>query len=448
MSKPINAEDRAQRAAELLVQLVRLLRVSTVHELENAAVEQVLAEVHRVILENFEVFDVLAIQVSGDHLYMNGDFIKLRGAAFEAAGQARRIYKRLGINEIAIKRNVTIAGLRTFLRHFQRAMGSPNPTSFAELKLDCGVQVRSLDDHHRIGIDQRVVLARAYAQLVVILQESVQLLGRNKPLPLARIRRAAQSVAQAAETNRALLAGLTRFDNSGADPALHAAAVGALSMLMGMELKLPRKPLMALTLSAIFHHIAAPAVAPAEAGLPSTESRHLEALATALALARSTPSAEVVERASIAFEAAQPAAGDRQGVIPSTAARCISVACAFDRLMFPGGGIKGVRPDHALRILTERSTQRFDRRVVRLFTSIVGLYPVGSLVRLSGGQVAVVLTAPSDPNLASRPTVRVIEEKGASVSYLVELEREPNLAIVESVDAQERRVNVAHFLLA
>lgn len=451
MKRVESDQAREARASDFLVQFIRLLRVAGVHELENSAVEQVTKEVVRVIEDDFTVFNSLAIQVAGDQVYFNGDFVKLKGAAFEAAGQARRIYQRLAINEINITSALDAAQLKDFLRQFQRSMQSATPTGFAQLKFP-HIQVRALDEHHRIGIDQRVALARAYAQLVVILQESVLLLDRKKPLPLQRIRRATQGLAQAAEGNRSLLAGLTRYENHDGDPAFHAAAVGALAMLMGLELKIGRKALMALSLSAVFHHIAEPRGIASAALVPeggdSEELRQNEALSTALALARSTPSVEVVERASIAFEAAQPAAGDRKGIIPSMAARCVSVACAFDRLILPGPGALGVRPDQAMRLLVEHSGTRFDKKAVRLLASIVGVYPVGSLVRLSGGQIAVVVSAPRDPNLASRPTVRVVEEKGADASYLIELEREPNLAIVEALDARQERLNVTHFLLA
>jgi cyclic di-GMP phosphodiesterase len=52
---------------------------------------------------------------------------------------------------------------------------------------------------------------------------------------------------------------------------------------------------------------------------------------------------------------------------------------------------------------------QFDQHLVRRFTQLIGIYPVGNLVRLNTGQVAVVLKvyAP-DPH---RPQVRVLFDR-------------------------------------
>jgi putative nucleotidyltransferase with HDIG domain len=62
--------------------------------------------------------------------------------------------------------------------------------------------------------------------------------------------------------------------------------------------------------------------------------------------------------------------------------------------------------DRVLEVLKHKDGQQFDQHLVRRFAQLVGIYPVGNLVRLNTGEVAVVLKvyAP-DPH---RPQVRVV----------------------------------------
>jgi HD-GYP domain-containing protein (c-di-GMP phosphodiesterase class II) len=62
--------------------------------------------------------------------------------------------------------------------------------------------------------------------------------------------------------------------------------------------------------------------------------------------------------------------------------------------------------DRILAVLQRNDGRQFDQHLVRRFTQLVGIYPVGNLVRLDTGEIAVVLrTYAPDPY---RPRVRVI----------------------------------------
>jgi hypothetical protein len=57
-------------------------------------------------------------------------------------------------------------------------------------------------------------------------------------------------------------------------------------------------------------------------------------------------------------------------------------------------------------VLHRNDGRQFDQRLVRRFVQILGVYPVGNLVRLDTGETAVVVRVnPADPH---RPHVRVL----------------------------------------
>ena len=66
---------------------------------------------------------------------------------------------------------------------------------------------------------------------------------------------------------------------------------------------------------------------------------------------------------------------------------------------------KGMAPSQALRKLLEWSQQHFDPTLVQSFIRCVGIYPVGTLVRLTSGRLGVVIKTSQDGLL--QPVVRV-----------------------------------------
>ena len=70
---------------------------------------------------------------------------------------------------------------------------------------------------------------------------------------------------------------------------------------------------------------------------------------------------------------------------------------------------KSFPSDRVLAVLQNNDGIHFDKHLVRRFSQLLGIYPPGNLVRLSSGELAVVLKVHApDPY---RPRVRVIVDK-------------------------------------
>jgi putative nucleotidyltransferase with HDIG domain len=92
--------------------------------------------------------------------------------------------------------------------------------------------------------------------------------------------------------------------------------------------------------------------------------------------------------------------------------------------------------DRILAVLQRNHGQQFDQHLVRRFAQLVGIYPVGNIVRLNSGELAVVLqTHAPDPY---RPRVRVmVTADGARMARHVDVnlwDDEAERAIVAPVD--------------
>ena len=60
-------------------------------------------------------------------------------------------------------------------------------------------------------------------------------------------------------------------------------------------------------------------------------------------------------------------------------------------------------PFEALKYLNQNKGTLFDNQLVTLFIKMIGVFPVGSIVELSNGEIGIVITSNRDDNL--RPKV-------------------------------------------
>jgi len=83
-----------------------------------------------------------------------------------------------------------------------------------------------------------------------------------------------------------------------------------------------------------------------------------------------------------------------------------SIVDVYDALTSDRIYHKGMEPTAALKKLFEWSKFHFNAELVQHFICLIGIYPVGSLVRLESGLLGIVVN-PGNENLL-RPTVRTV----------------------------------------
>ncbi|MFO7694743.1 MAG: HD-GYP domain-containing protein [Vicinamibacterales bacterium] len=88
------------------------------------------------------------------------------------------------------------------------------------------------------------------------------------------------------------------------------------------------------------------------------------------------------------------------------ATQLCGIADVFDAMRSQRNYQRAFPTDRILAVLQQNDGSRFDRRLVRRFSQLLGIYPTGNLVRLADGALAVVLRVHApDP---ARPLVRVV----------------------------------------
>jgi HD-GYP domain-containing protein (c-di-GMP phosphodiesterase class II) len=141
-----------------------------------------------------------------------------------------------------------------------------------------------------------------------------------------------------------------------------------------------------------------------------------------------------------------PLSGHRS---PSLPARLVAVADSFDALTSKRSYRKPEERRQALSLLQAGAGRSYDPRVVRTFVRLLGVFPVGSLVQLSGGDIAVVIR--NHEQLLARPTVRLILDRHGSATDPLEIdlaERDPRGEFLRSVQRSIDPVEVGVEMLS
>ena len=127
--------------------------------------------------------------------------------------------------------------------------------------------------------------------------------------------------------------------------------------------------------------------------------------------------------------------------------RMTAIVDVYDALTSNRVYHKGMEPTEVLKKLLEWSGSHLDGELVQQYIRVLGIYPVGSLVRLSGGRLAVVTEQSED---LLRPTVRVVYDTARKLRlqprdlHLIQASEE----IVEYEDPLEWDLNPLEYLLA
>lgn len=210
----------------------------------------------------------------------------------------------------------------------------------------------------------------------------------------------------------ALLTGLKHRDEYTAQ---HCVNVAILCVVFGRHLGLPPAELELLGLAGLLHDVGKMRV-PLEilnkpGRLTADElaimQQHPEIGADILSEATDLPRA-VIEAAQLHHERADGTGypfgmtGDRL----SRTTMIVAIVDVYDAVTSDRVYHDGVAPHHALGMMYRKAPQSFDRKLFEEFMRCLGIYPVGSVVRLNTGETAVVTTA--DPRRHLRPVVLLL----------------------------------------
>ncbi len=437
-------------AAALLNQVAVLLRLAQVHDAANTILNPPISALARIIRE-LQAESEVRVDLVADSFFVNKALVRVPAGLADAVEGLRKTYARLAIQRMAFSPATTEEDLRAFLALFQKHWRTPTPHA---LKTEPAGAVRlatlgsASDEPGMTGatVDARQHLLKCYARLTILARDAVTRVQARQPPFSAQARRVVQALIDASRDRDGLLTGLTRFPGFRGDLGCFHAAVAAHCLVMGRRLGLSKVVLVDLVLAALVHQlgVAHPDYQPSrDAELDSQRGGLLSMLVALTEGVR----IDTAWHAQSAFGSGLPA-WHQDLLRPGALARLIAVPSAFERFTSAQPPAPTVTADQALRLIQDQAGTRFDASMVTLFVSVVGIYPIGSMVKLDDGAVAVVIDVPAEAGRASQPVVRVVRTNQGPASYVLDLGVDRARSIVGTVDAAAEQVNPTFFLLS
>jgi putative nucleotidyltransferase with HDIG domain len=419
---------RAQLAEELLRRFVATIRAAQLYSTEHPLVARNVDALAGSIEQFHALQPALVIGVVGEEIVVDDRPI----AKADTLGGLIRRLQDLRIERITIERGVSREDLATFVK----AVGSQERAPTDDGPAFTGT------DHIRVGrviVGERMDTAtvdmgsfrRMYAEAVSVAEtiwESADVEGRPDA---TMVHTMVDGLAQAVSQNRRALLALSTLKNYDNYTFTHMVNVSILTMGQARALGIDGPLLREFGLAALMHDIGK-VKTPLEIlnkpdKLTDAEfaimKRHTVEGAEIL---RNTPEIPTLAPV-VAFEhhLRLSGAGYPDGVVRPSLNLCTmicSIADVYDAMRSQRKYQQAHPSDRILAVLKANDGRHFDQHLVRRFSQLIGIYPVGNLVRLNTGEIAVVtaIYAP-DPR---RPQVRVLTDRAGTrleTTYEVEL---------------------------
>jgi putative nucleotidyltransferase with HDIG domain len=451
----MTSKPRVQLADDLIRQLAASLRSIQLYAPDHPLVGRSITTLAGTLAVMHTTAPSIAIGLVGEELVVADVPVPI---ASENMGKVKQQLKDLGIERIVIDHGVPPEELTRFVQ----AIGAPGATEASTASLS---QLR----HIRVGRLQSggtgktakahfAAYRRVYDDAVSVAEsvwDSAKLDGM--PDPTAG-REVVDSLAQEVSQNRTALLALTALKNYDSYTFTHMVNVSILTMGQARGLGIEGALLRELGFAALLHDIGK-VKTPAEIlNKPDKlTDQEFEILrrhpVDGAAILRQTPDIPTLAPI-VAFEhhlrqdgTGYPVGLSRQTLNLGTV--LCGIADVYDAMRSQRAYQQAFPTDRILAVLRRNNGDQFDQHLVRRFVQLVGIYPVGNLVRLNTGDVAVVVNAYApDPY---RPRVRVLlDNAGARVRpreiNLWETLEEESSTIVAPLDPADYDVEPLDYL--
>lgn len=293
------------------------------------------------------------------------------------------------------------------------------------LQVDENIQARKERPPEELEAPGRRYPKKIYAYTLRALREAAEMVGEGKRFGMRKTGRMIQTMVEEISSLDSRLLVMSTVREYSDQIFFHSVNVAILAIQLGRELGLAKDALERLGTCALFHDLGK--LTMPEALL--TRSGLLSEAEFALVQQHSLDSARLILQGMVApvtrkaaimipvFEhhlkadlSGYPVLGWRKS--PSLAGRIIAVADAYDALT--SARVYRRKPmsgDRALGLMRVGGGNAFDPLILKAFIRMLGVYPIGTLLELEGGEAVLVSRAPLTDDL-TRPRAVLLRREG------------------------------------
>ena len=295
----------------------------------------------------------------------------------------------------------------------------------------------------------------AFSQAVDLIEEVDESLCEGGNVNPAKVRTVVRSLIDSVLNNRLSMLQLTGLKNYDEYTFYHSVNVAILSLALGSIITNDEKFLSALGTGALMHDIGKLSVGHEIINKPGQlTSEEWEAMQRHPVLgAEMLTLMPGIDRSALVPVLEHHMRYDAGGYPTRTpvrqqhlVSRIVAVADAYDAMTSRRSYSAARVQDQAMNQLATSAGTSLDPVLVRLFINLLGMYPPRTVVRLSSGEVAIVMSPADGEPL--KPTVRVITSEGGDLvePHDVLLAERDDLTVEETLDPRLLNIQVEDYL--
>lgn len=423
------AEGKAQQKTglELLTRFHIVDKIAKIYDTKNDAFQvqgRLLFETLTAVLEHG---GEASLRVRHGVLLLNGVRLKFGVGTYGMFKSVIEEFRTRNVEAVTFLRGLTLDELYAFMSVFAKREKKEDD-AFAHLQTDleaAGVEHLELEkisaEEVPEGLHQSS--ARLFFLSIVHLRESFARDQRNEPLKISTTRRLMQSIYNHIVEDEGFVYGLTNIKNHDEYTLNHSVNVCLLATALGRRLGLSRAELVDLGMAAFFHDLGKTAtpleilnkpgrLTDAERDIMEQHPFHGAEKLALLKEFRRLP----LRAIHVAMEhhikedlSGYPRYFKKDDV--NLFSKIVKVVDVFDAITTRRVyRTKDFTRAEALSLMLEQSGTEFNAVILKAFVNMMGIFPIGTLVALTTGELGIVQDINPDPKLVLRPSVKLITD--------------------------------------
>jgi HD-GYP domain-containing protein (c-di-GMP phosphodiesterase class II) len=416
------------------------LRSIKLYPVENMAVQKSLEDLTQVSGEILSRENDLEMRFSGEFIFVNATRLRLDLDNYASFSLLLSLCRASGIGLIRVRPGVVQRDWLIFLSLLQSPASQETPTTrYFQLagKLEqAGVAAFELGPPAEVEEDRELqekskdAAKRTYAQSVSVTKDVINSVRMGRSPNIKKIKRVVQGIVDQILNEEDSLVGLTTIRDYDEYTFTHSVNVCIFSVALGRRLGLSKIQLYDLGLAALFHDLGKSRV-PAEVlnkaeALTDDDWRMISShpWLGVLALFQMRGQQDLPYRSMVvAFEHHMKIdlTGYPRTIRPrelTMFSKIVAVADGFDaatsRRVYQS---EPLSPAAVLQEMRDNARRGVDPVVVKAFSNLLGLYPVGTLVVLDTFELGIVHAANPNPEMISRPIVRIVSDDKGNILF-------------------------------
>ena len=433
----------AKEGEAFLLSLNSLTQIVKIHSDNNALLQDTVGNFIRIVEKICENEDEILIQIQNSRFYFQQEKMLVKKANANLINRMLRYLENRGIFSLRIHAEIAgfeLSEIITFARLLDRSVHQEdafpwlvdqfekNDIHWINIEQNVPVKEEEIKDTEELPPDEmqnkKLIVRRSYTQVLTSIKEVATKLSSDKNVGIRTTVRQVQKMVDIISEDDSLFLGISTIRIYDDYTFVHSLNVAILSMCLGKRIGLTHNALERLGLCGLFHDLGKVEISKDivnKSGILNRDeydelknhSMHSARLILKLRADRDRKVKLLVppfEHHMGYDHSGYPRVGTHRQL--SLFGRIITIADVFDAITSPRVyRPTAMSPDEALGDMLSQSGTLFDPILLKVFINMMGVYPVGTLLKLDTGELGLAMQ-PQDHAHRERPIAQLLIEEG------------------------------------